>query len=760
MAMQLSIGPLCQSVLACGPFFEQTIFSFSLHPDLPLKLYAAGQIGVFHPSYARSYQIVAYRIFNDKPLTTAEQTAFLRYWHFRLGSDEGEDESAASKNWLKDRSKIAGVDAKNPPFTDVYRNSVGAGSDTYLNCASDAFKTASATLAKLVSKYGADSPVCKEWLKGQDAVFCHCQSPAYDYKANKEGVEPPFPQKLSDSAILELRQDRLYQMAAAYFYAQKLEDALKLFTAISEDNASPWRSIARYMVARTMVRIGTLSKNDGYDTQALNKAIVLLKQLAANRDFDSLKVSIANLIDFTEVRVSPALACQSFGKTLSSPQSAPNLYETIDDYIFALNTVFGDKFSWDGSAKKITVAASDASLLHSDDLTSWLWCMAARDPAQLVVAADNFKKHHNLAWTIAYATKLKGNEADVPEVLATLAKTPANSNAFASASYYRALLLLGSHKISEAQSVIDAALASPSIPPSAANDLALLQLPYADSLERFFALSFRSPAAIVSGFDAQERPDKFNDREKKSNFEKLSPVLVPLAAKAINGDFPLSDIAAGATSSIVAAAYHKQFAQAAFTRAVMLGDLATAVKMTPVLKVGYPHVAKQIIDFETAHGVEDQTFAAVFLMLKCPGMRPTVTGGTARSTEFDHIDDYQDNWWDQTSFDDSGDRGGDSGSGVQKAPTLPFLSASDKSLSKTELAKLKAQGSASTFMGKIVLAYGKGHPADPRLPEALALIVKATHLGPKDSATSKQAFETLHKKYAGSLWAKKTPYHY
>jgi len=40
--------------LACGPFSLIAVFSFSVHPEYPLEKFAAGEIGIVQPSYARS----------------------------------------------------------------------------------------------------------------------------------------------------------------------------------------------------------------------------------------------------------------------------------------------------------------------------------------------------------------------------------------------------------------------------------------------------------------------------------------------------------------------------------------------------------------------------------------------------------------------------------------------------------------------------------------------------------------------------------
>ncbi len=53
------------------------------------------------------------------------------------------------------------------------------------------------------------------------------------------------------------------------------------------------------------------------------------------------------------------------------------------------------------------------------------------------------------------------------------------------------------------------------------------------------------------------------------------------------------------------------------------------------------------------------------------------------------------------------------------------------------------------------------------MPEALALVVRATHYGcfrnddeKKKAALSKEAFNQLHKRYPNSTWAQQTKYYY
>src|SRR6266446_1801781 len=69
---------------ACGPFFTDAIFVYSKHPDFPLERFAAGQVGVLRPTYARSYLVAAYRNLTKNSLSAEEVKALKSLWDDRL----------------------------------------------------------------------------------------------------------------------------------------------------------------------------------------------------------------------------------------------------------------------------------------------------------------------------------------------------------------------------------------------------------------------------------------------------------------------------------------------------------------------------------------------------------------------------------------------------------------------------------------------------------------------------------------------------
>src|SRR5258705_3972953 len=158
---------------ACGPFSLGAVFSFSVHPEYPLEKFAAGEIGIVQPSYARSYLYVAYRYLNDAKLSETEQQAAVELWRDRLDLRWDFQEESAVKEWLAARGKVSGI-GEAPKF-EVYRNREKPNEyDSYLNCQKDAFETATTALEARIGKLGADNATAKDWVAAQDLVFQNC----------------------------------------------------------------------------------------------------------------------------------------------------------------------------------------------------------------------------------------------------------------------------------------------------------------------------------------------------------------------------------------------------------------------------------------------------------------------------------------------------------------------------------------------------------------------------------------------------------
>ena len=153
----------------CGPFFTTVVFVHEHGPDRPITKFAAGRLGVVLPTWYRPFLVVSYRYLSGKPLTKAEQKAFLSEWtdDGRTGPEEGD----SMEDWLAARA----VYRKDPPQSHILKQShLWRQWDMFDNCPRAAFETAIDTLHDRAEKFGRTSNEFRQWLDGQDIVFRNC----------------------------------------------------------------------------------------------------------------------------------------------------------------------------------------------------------------------------------------------------------------------------------------------------------------------------------------------------------------------------------------------------------------------------------------------------------------------------------------------------------------------------------------------------------------------------------------------------------
>lgn len=748
-----SLSSTFQPVLACGPFYDEAVFSATIHPDLPFRLYADGNLALVEPTFARSYLVVAYRYLNGKPLSSSEREQILNFWRFRLGDASRSDSDNAVDLWLTTRNKALGIKPSDSSDRLYPYRSAGSNDDynPYLNCNDDAFKQAVKTLQEKVAKSGAGSAAVKDWLAAQDSVFCHCSAPQYDYKTKAQGKEPPLPSPAAADASEEVKRERAYQIASANFYAKNFDEAAKQFGAIALDSASPYQKISAYLVARCMIRKATVSTNKGIDQVALLAAHNKLLELQADPAMVSMKEGIEGLLNFVGLRLDPAVTLLQLSKKIAAGDSS--LYQDMDGYIYILDSAFKED-SEDASTTHSVDDTKLAAAMHGDDMTDWIWTFSTNDKASLEHALSRYREKKNDGWLLCVGSKLTGKEAYAGEILEALAKIDKASPAYVTANSQRARVLTAQGHNDQAVSAIDNALGATKSP-SAMNALNLQKLMLSKSLEQMITLSYRSPALIVGDAESQTLSSEWQKLDQKKTdgktYTTLPTMLRPEGAVAINQKLPLNLFLQAAQSQQVPAALRKDIAQAVFCRSILLHDQNSSNKASALLRQYMPNLASQLSRYDSA-GADSKEFSAAFLMLKNPGIRPYVTAGVGRTTEFGRLDDYQDNWWVSIEADKA-----------VKFAGQQFLKPADLAKAKAEVGALNLLSTGANYLGKVTIDYARKHLSDPRVPEALHMVVRATKLGASNdrtSAISKQAFQILHQNYKGNPWTVKTPYYY
>lgn len=716
--------------LACGPFTLQAIFSFTVHPEFPLENYAAGELGVIQPTYARSYLFVAYRHLLDRGFSKEEQKLLVDLWNERLNYRWEPNHENSIAHWTEARAKIISGE---PPTIEPYRNREKPNEyESYLNCHNDAFETAAATLNTRAEKLGLNSLLVREWVEAQDQVFANCGGGRYIPNAAPAQAEP-----LS-------RADRAYQIAAAHFYAGDFDEAQKSFINIAQDQTSPWQKHANYLIARTLVRKASLGPAESKNKN-LTQAETELNRLLANPALKESHTAARRLLTIVRLRLHPEIRLRELGTTLMESPSQ-DLKQQLWDYTVLLDKFIGDEPREPG--------AELPAFIPQDELTDWILTFQSSSAATLTHALERWRARSSTPWLVAVLTKINAGHPEVEDVMSAAATIKNSSPAFPSVSFHTVRLLIEGNQIDRARRVLDELLSTQraAFPTSTLNLIRTQRMTVATDLEDFLDFSHSVPAGLTWDEDDRELPAGLaEDSELESELHKS--MFSPEAAQILNQSLPLELLKQAAESKRLPVHLRRDLAQATWLRAVMLGQTKTATELVPVLSALVPEATALLNDFDSTR--EDlKKYVAVYLWLKFPGFEPLVDAGVGRRTPLGTQDSYRDNWWCSAAFYQESQKA---------APEIkpPFITESQRAMAKRQFTSLIKGGAAPNYISQQIVEWATKAPADRRVPEALHLAVRSTRYGCGDTETgkwSKAAYDLLHKRYPRSIWARRTPY--
>jgi hypothetical protein len=313
----------------------------------------------------------------------------------------------------------------------------------------------------------------------------------------------------------------------------------------------------------------------------------------------------------------------------------------------------------------------------------------------------------------------------------------------------------------EARALLDQTLAGDrtSLTRSGANLLLSERMMLARNLNEFLRAAQREPAGFSDNNDERERP---LEEKEATEFTRGAKVFFDAdAATVFNKLMPVALWADAARSDLLPANLHRHVAQASFMRAALTDRAAVANQTAPTLAAAYPETKELLTAYQRATTPDARRFAAAYLALKFPGLRPYVTFGVGRGTDIAEMDSYRDNWWcaePPTSF---GGYFSDGGDATKKQMPAPEFLKPSQAAAEREVALLQSLGPGPNYLAQTAINWATKNPTDRRVPEALHLAVKSTRYGCTDKETgrwSKAAFDLLHRKYPNTSWAKETPY--
>jgi hypothetical protein len=747
VALTLIISTLCffpSRTNACGPFFTDAYFVFTKHPDFPLEQYAGGKLGIIQPSWARSYLVVAYRTLSASPLSDRETSDVMSLWKDRLNlsdNNSGNDE-IAPKSWMDARKKVSG--ASELTEVRVYRHREKPNEyEAFLNCQPEAFATATATLDERIKIYGADSPKLREWLAAQDVVFANCY----------EGNRLPDPTKDQDPMV---RADRAYQTAAANFYAMNFDLAKQQFDAIARDKNSTYRIVAPYLAARAMLRKGSLAEKPEDAKPSLAEAEERLNAILKDSSLKFAHHGAARLLNLVRVRFRPQDKAHELAQQIMKKDALEDFKQGVWDYTYLLDKLIGE----DEEGKKPAVPAG----MTSDDLTDWIIAIQSTDASIGAHSRERWEKTKSLPWLIAAVLNASGKDARLNDLLGAAGNVNTSSPAFATVAFHRARVLNEAGRIGEARAVLDQVLAGDrkQFPASAVNLLLSERMMTAKNLSEFLRDAQREAAGFSANEDDREVPVDAKEAEQFANGAKFFFDLD--AANVFNRAMPVAIMKDAVRLQLLPPNLRKDVATAAFARAALVDDNDTAGQAASVMQEYYPQMKEFVIAYQRATTPQARRFAAAFLSLKFPGVRPFVSAGIGRTSPIDGIDSYRDNYWcteppvpQSVPFSSE-----DPQEANKKQPVVApdFLKAS-QALGARQFAAVQALGTAPNYFCKTAIEWATANPNDPRSPEALHLAVRSTRYGCTDTETgklSKAAFDLLHKRYPNTKWANATKY--
>ena len=744
------------NVEACGPDFEGDIFVNIKTPEDHAS-FAKGQLGILQAGYDSNEYAIAYRYLTGGKLSEAERNVYAppaspsqpEVDYSKLSPDQiaaaQEKEKQAQENaqpfgkWLKARAQYIpdGTPAEQKPTFPTSYDGTLSLDEGYLNCPDAAFQNATLTLTKRAGTWGRQSPTLIDWIHAQDAVFANC--------ATKIAVMPRV--AATDSPAL-LKADRAYQTASATFYAKQFDEAARQFAAISADSSSPWAAWGAYLAARATVRkafaMGKVTDPysadlASYDPDTMRRAQQMLELLLKQPDAKPSRAILQDELNFIRIRTEPEKRVAEICAALAGPAPDSNFTHDLQD------------LSW--------VLLKQQKIENPAPLLAWISAWRGSGTVSSIYAT--WQDTHALPWLVMAMVKASPNDEVAPTLIDEAAKIAPGTPAYDTVFFHRVRLLIGLKRTDEARTLLDSAL--PSIqrqkPSSRLNALLAERMAVARNFSEFLTYAPR-PTLSTGSQGSWDLHGLCNVRAHAENREADCPeVNLPQfdddAVTVLNQQTPINLLIEATTSTSLPANLRQNIGIAAWTRAVLLQDAASAAKLVPSLPKAVRDTAGSSVGFP-----------ADLAILRNPGIRPYLELGVPRVASFSYFDELRDNWWCKPWEDP---QNSEQAKSPKPLPIPPFLPSDALARGASEYQHLQQFPDSVIVIGQRVLDYAKVHPDDPLLPEALALTVRAGHYACQPYAgsdkseytpISKQAFELLHRSYPKSPWALKTRYYY
>ncbi len=587
--------------------------------------------------------------------------------------------------------------------------------------------------------------------------------------SNCSGEGLVLPEPAASSADPLIRADSAYQTAAAHFYATRYEEAEQRFRAIAADKSSPWGKYGRYLAARSSIRMATVTLDDpAQAARRLTAAETDLKAVLQDATAAGLHNSARGLLDYIAARLRPIDRLHALSRTLTASDSPPG--QALVDFQRLMDRFVGDRvdYAYDSIDNR-------SALMQGDDLVDWILAMQGSGDDAAARAVARWKETGAAPWLVAALWKLPPAGPDTAAVMTAAEAVDRSAPAFDTVAFLRVRVLIAQGRRDVARRLLGTLpmSASSGTLPETVNLLKAERFRLAGTLDELLANAPRT--IVVEQVDSTSYGNRPAARSAKD--APGSPGFDVDAAIVLSKRLPLDRLVTAAASSTLPDRLRVRVAVTAFARAVLLGRHDAALAVTPHLKSLAPHLARDLDAHVAAPDADSRHRAAVMLLLRTPGMHLSVQGIDDTVTfelreparQFDHI--FRRNWWCRVDAGvESRFAGGASDSATiallyedGDVPFPEFVGPAERATTEAELKQLAALPPGPDYLASEAIAWARARPTDTNAAEALALAVEGSRWtceGTKNADLSRRAFQTLHRVFPQTSWAKQTKYWY
>lgn len=712
-----------------GPSY--TMFRAWTAPDIPLERFQAGDLGVVQPGMRRVYLYTAWRAFALGPkiasapglaggLARADGSAFNQGWEDAGTSYQALTTRLAALLHLPvDDAAVRKILAC-PPAATAYAMTV-------FDAAS---KRPDATPARLDA-----------WLLAQQKVGEACQVAddfRYRYGSEKTPtIAPPAP--LPDKEPLYWRQLNDYQRAAWQFQGAHYAESTALFERIGATAGHPMHDLGAYLALRSEVRRAVVGGIKDVDAARRDEQARALERrgdaILADATLAPLHEPTRALLRAMRVGLTPESRMQELTRYLDNPNADPFALDRLGDWAVLAN-----------DTKPQDLHALQANHAFVEWIETVRGCTGvAPNPAcalAAVHAMDRWQRTPSRAWMVA---ALMLAESAPPALLdAGMALTP-DDPAYVTVRYHLARLYRLQGKPDTARAIADSVLQR-QLSPGTRNLLRQERFAVATSVADAGAYLLRTNVDYAKRMPASETAHE--------------PMLDDDGLAWLDEGVSVADLIAVAGQSSLPRALRARIAGAAWIRAGLLDDYDAGKQAGVLLAELAPATAPAVARYTGAGSAPARRHVV---------LAEAVRFGLAAQQTMESVkvapvapDEATASGWCSFKPVASLVRAELAVSGFAwRFPPPPDTGHAD--VRRAELARLGAMKSATGVLGDDVLAWSVSHPRDPELPWLLHVVVQSTRGGcvdPDAKTLSRKAWDVLHKRYAGSEWARKTPYFY